>query len=99
MEIFTNSSVQAFVKDKTVEFQAMPCLTRHQIDIGLATAGTISIFPDAGTGYKPVAAVIIDVTTHKLPVQVEGLFKKIKLVPAGISNDGYTVSYAGGAIS
>lgn len=98
MERFDNDSVQTFTKDQTVEFRAMPGLVRHQIDIGLATTGTISIFPAAACGYKPVAILVVDVATQEGPAAVEGLFKTFKLVPAGISNDGFTVSYAGSGV-
>lgn len=99
MERFLNDSPQTFEKTKTVEFLAIPGLVRHQIDIGLATAGTISVFPAASCGYKPVAMAVVDMATHDGPVAVEGLFKSFKLVPANISDDGYTVSYAGSGVS
>ena len=100
MEQFLNSNAQTFANTKTVEFLATPGLCAHQIDLGLATAGTISIYPDAGTGYKATAHTVVNMTSHKAPAMIEGVFKSFKLVPGGdVSAAGYSVSYSVGAYS
>lgn len=100
METFLNSSKQTFAKTKTVEFIAAPQLCHHQVDLGLATAGTISVFPDFGTGYKATAHTVVAMSTHKGPVLIEGIVKSFKLVPdADVSAAGYSVSYAVGSYS
>ncbi|MEF2146651.1 MAG: hypothetical protein V3573_14490 [Desulfovibrionaceae bacterium] len=100
MERFLNSNPQTFAKTKTVEFLTAPQLCHHQLDLGLATAGTISVFVDFGTGYKATAHTVVDMATHKAPVQIEGIVKSFKLVPDGdVSAAGYSVSYSVGAYS
>lgn len=100
MEQFLNSNAQTFANTKTVEFLATPGLCAHQIDLGLATAGTISVFVDFGTGYKATAHTVVNMASHKGPVLIEGIVKSFKLVPDGdVSAAGYSVSYSVGAYS
>lgn len=98
MERFLNDSVQAFAAAKTVEFIATPGLCHHQLDLGLATAGTVSVFVDFGTGYKATAHTVVTMATAKIPVSIEGFVKSFKLVPSEISAGGFSVAYSVGAI-
>lgn len=96
MEQFLNDLVQTFAAAKTVEFLAAPGFCYHQVDAGLATAGSLAVHVDYGTGYKLVAT--IDFTDNTEPVTVAGHVKKIKLVPTGVSAGGYTVAYQAGRV-
>lgn len=98
MEKFLNDSKQTFAASKTVEFLASPGLCHHQLDLGLATAGTISVFVDFGTGYKATAHTVVTVATSKIPFTLEGLIKSFKLVPSEISAGGFSVTYSVGAV-
>ena len=94
MEKFLNELPQEFANTKTVEFLTAPGFCYHQIDLGKATAGTIGVYVDGGTGYKLVGTV--DAADNTEWVIVFGRVKSIKLVPAGVSAGGYSVSYAAG---
>ena len=91
MEKFLNELPQEFANTKTVEFLTAPGFCYHQVDVGLATAGTLAVNVDFGTGYKVVKTV--DFTSNTAPVLVAGRVKSIKLVPSGVSAGGYSVGY------
>ena len=96
MEQFLNDLAQTFAAAKTVEFLSVPGFCYHQVDAGLATAGTLAVYVDFGTGYKLFAT--IDFTANTEPVIVAGRVKKIKLVPTGVSAGGYTIAYQAGRV-
>lgn len=96
MEQFLNELAQTFANTKTVEFVATPGFCYHQIDAGLATAGTLAVYCDFGTGYKLVTT--IDFTDNTVPVIVSGRIKAIKLVPDSVGAGGYSVAYMSGRI-
>ncbi|NCC84838.1 MAG: hypothetical protein EOM03_12040 [Clostridia bacterium] len=96
MENFLNDSAQTFASTKTVEFLTVPGFCYHQVDVGLATAGTIAVYVNFGTGYKLVETV--DFTDNTASVLVAGHIKSIKLVPTSVSAGGYNVSYSAGSM-
>ena len=94
MEQFLNELPQEFAADKTVEFLATPGFCYHQVDIGKASAGTLGVYFDFGTGYKLVETK--DATDNTVPVTAFGRVRAIKVVPSGVSAGGYSVAYAAG---
>ena len=94
MEKFMNELQQEFAAAYTVEFLVTPGFCYHQVDVGKATAGTVGVYADAGTGYKLVTTV--DFTDNTVPVILAGRYKSVKLVPDSVSAGGYSVAYVSG---
>jgi hypothetical protein len=75
----------------TALLAVVPDLRYHQIDAGTATAGSLAVNVDFGTGARTIAT--IDFTeTERVPVLVFGDVKAISLVPTGV-NASYNVAY------
>ena len=92
MENFLNDSAQTFASTKTVEFLTVPGFCYHQVDAGIAAAGSLAVHANAGTGYRAVATIDFTDTT-RVPTVIAGQYKSIKLVPSGVGVGGYNVSY------
>lgn len=78
-----------------IEWQASPCLCKHQVDVGLSTAGSGVLSVDYGTGYRyQVAVTFTDTQTGRLPIILEGDIRKFKFTPTDVSAGGYSISYS-----
>ena len=90
--IVSNSRTATVVtKTATAELAVLPGLRWHQIDCGTATAGSLAVNVDFGSGARTIAT--IDFTdTGRHPVLIFGDVSSIELVPTTVDVD-YGVVY------
>lgn len=92
---FPSREPVVFGAAEEIEWQASPSLCRHQVDIGLSTAGSGVLSVDYGVGYRyQVAVTFTDTQTGRLPIILEGDIRKFKFTPTDASAGGYSVSYS-----
>lgn len=91
MAISSKRTASIIDKDTDAVLGITPGIRWHQIDAGTATAGTLSVIIDFGSGARTLEE--IDFTdTAREPILIFGDIKSITLSPSGVDVD-YSVVY------